>query len=57
MKELRAQAAKLLREHRLSGLPAWRLYVPNASSVIRHDSAEGWYGGLGVTYAPSPRFA
>lgn len=56
MQDLRARAAALLREHRLSGLPPLRLYVPNASSVLRHDHAEGWYGGVGATYAPSPTF-
>ncbi|HEX6558555.1 MAG TPA: hypothetical protein VF021_03815 [Longimicrobiales bacterium] len=56
MAELRAQAAELVRERRLSGLPPWRLYIPNASSVLRHDSLEGWYGGLGVAYVPTPTF-
>jgi hypothetical protein len=54
MADLRARAAELLGQPRLSGLPAWRLYVPNASSVLRRNNTEGWYGGLGVTYAPTP---
>lgn len=56
MADLRAQAAELLGQTRLSGLPAWRLYVPNASSVVRHNETEGWYGGAGITYAPSTTF-
>lgn len=56
MQDLRARAAQLLRAHRLSGLPPLRLYVPNASSVLRHDAAEGWYAGLGLTYVPNPAF-
>lgn len=56
MSELREQAAALIGQARLSGLPPWRLYVPNASSVLRHNETEGWYGGLGITYAPSPTF-
>lgn len=54
MADLRARAAELLGQPRLSGLPAWRLYVPNASSVLRRNSAEGWYAGLGATYNPTP---
>ena len=56
MEDLRERAAELLGESKLSGLPPVRLYVPNASSVLRHNDTEGWYGGLGVTYVPSPSF-
>jgi hypothetical protein len=56
MADLRARAMKLVREQRLSGLPPWRLYIPNASSVIRHNRAEGWYAGVGGAYVPSPVF-
>lgn len=56
MEALREQAAKLLGEARLSGLPPLRLYVPNASSVFRHNDAEGSYLGGGLTYSPSPTF-
>jgi len=56
MEDLRARAAELIGKQRLSGLPAWRLNVPNSSSVLRHTEAEGWYGGAGVTYSPSPTF-
>lgn len=54
MADLRKRAAELMGQKRLSGLPTWRLYAPNTSAVFRHNNAEGWYGGLGVTYAPSP---
>jgi hypothetical protein len=56
MEDLRERAAELLGESKLSGLPPVRLFVPNASSVLRHNDTEGWYGGLGVTYVPSPSF-
>ena len=56
MAELRAQAAELLHENRLSGLPPWRLYIPNASAVLRRNTLEGWYAGLGAAYVPSPTF-
>jgi hypothetical protein len=56
MEDLRERAAELLGEAKLSGLPPVRLFVPNASSVLRHNDTEGWYGGLGLTYAPSPTF-
>lgn len=56
MADLRARAMALVREQRLSGLPPWRLYLPNASSVLRHNRAEGWYVGAGGAYVPSPVF-
>ncbi len=56
MEELQELAKELVGVPRLSGLPSWRLFVPNASSVLRHNNAEGWYGGFGVTYVPSPTF-
>ena len=56
MEELQELAEELVGQPRLSGLPSWRLYVPNASSVARHNEAEGWYGGVGITYVPSPTF-
>lgn len=56
MADLRARAMELVRERRLSGLPPWRLYIPNASSVLRHNRAEGWYAGVGGAYVPSPVF-
>lgn len=56
MEELQELATELVGASRLSGLPAWRLYVSNASSVLRHNEAEGWFGGAGITYSPSPTF-
>jgi hypothetical protein len=56
MEELQELAKKLTGQPRLSGLPSWRLYVPNASSVLRHNETEGWFGGIGVTYSPAPTF-
>ena len=56
MEELQELAEELVGVPRLSGLPSWRLYVPNASSVVRHNDTEGWYAGVGVTYVPSPTF-
>jgi hypothetical protein len=54
MEELQELAAELVGESKLSGLPPFRLYVPEASSLIRYNRAEGWYGGLGVSYVSSP---
>lgn len=56
MEDLRARAAELVKSKRLSGLPPFRLYVPNSSSVLRHNDAEGWYAGAGVAYVRSPSF-
>jgi hypothetical protein len=55
MADLRASAAELAREHRLSGLAPGRLYAPNVSSWLRHNEAEGWYTGAGATYVHSPK--
>lgn len=54
MEELQELAAELVGESKLSGLPPLRVYVPDASSVLRYNRAEGWYGGLGATYVASP---
>lgn len=54
MEELQELAAELVGESRLSGLPPIRLFVPDASSLIRYNRAEGWYGGLGASYVGSP---
>jgi hypothetical protein len=54
MEELQELAADLVGESKLSGLPPFRLYVPDASSVIRYNRTEGWYGGLGASYVASP---
>ncbi|HSJ16210.1 MAG TPA: hypothetical protein VK939_17520 [Longimicrobiales bacterium] len=50
--DLRAQAAALLRTHRLSGLPSLRPHLPSASSALRYNRAEGLFLGGGLTYAP-----
>ncbi|MEX2282415.1 MAG: hypothetical protein WEE89_08020 [Gemmatimonadota bacterium] len=52
---LRAEAIRLIRGRKLSGLPPLRLHVPNASSVLRYNRAEGLYLGLGLTYDPAVR--
>ena len=49
---LRAQAMELIRQNKLSGLPPLRLHVPNASSVLRFNRAEGTYIGAGASYVP-----
>jgi hypothetical protein len=56
MEELQALAAELVGESKLSGLPPFRLYMPDASSVVRYNRAEGWYGGVGASYIASPSF-
>ncbi|HUP89335.1 MAG TPA: hypothetical protein VM100_08295 [Longimicrobiales bacterium] len=55
MEDLRARAMALVREKRLSGLPPLRIYVPNASSVLRRNNTEGWYAGSGLTYVTTPQ--
>src|SRR5690606_17686356 len=54
MAQLRSEAARLLRQERLSGLPELRFNVPSASSVARYNRLEGAFLGGGVTYTPSP---
>ncbi|HUP88293.1 MAG TPA: hypothetical protein VM100_03035 [Longimicrobiales bacterium] len=54
MEDLRKRAAELIGTQRLSGLPRLRLDVPNSSSVLRRNDAEGWFAGIGVAYVPSP---
>lgn len=56
MRELRAQAAALIRERALSGLPRLRPSLPNASSALRFNRAEGVYLGAGLSWVPTPRF-
>jgi hypothetical protein len=50
--EVRREAAELIREHALSGLPATRLDVPAASTIARYDRAEGLAVGFGVRSSP-----
>ena len=52
VEDLRAEAVRLLRNRRLTGLPPLRLNVPNASAVARHNRAEGTYLGAGATWVP-----
>jgi hypothetical protein len=54
MEELQALAAELVGESKLSGLPPVRLYMPDASSFLRYNRAEGWHTALGVSYVASP---
>jgi len=50
--EIRKQAANLIREHVLSGLPSTRLDVPAASTIARYNRAEGLAVGFGVRSSP-----
>lgn len=53
---LRQDAAELLGVAYLSGLPRLRLNIPEASSALRYNRAEGvWLGG-GATYVLGPIF-
>lgn len=52
LKELRAEAARLVRERALSGLPRLRLSLPNASSALRYNRAESLYLGWGGSFTP-----
>lgn len=56
MAALRAQAAQLVRQRYLSGLPKLRLHLGPASSAFRYDRAEGFYLGGGATWAPAGTF-
>lgn len=55
--EIRKQAANLVREQILSGLPAARLDVPAASTIARYNRAEGLAGGFGARFAPREQVA
>lgn len=55
MAELRRQAAELIRQRALSGLPRLRLHLPNASSALRYDRAEGLFLGAGLTWTAGNR--
>ena len=54
MEELQELAAELIGKSKLSGLPPLRFYMPDASSYVRYNRAEGWYAGLGASYVASP---
>lgn len=53
MDELRRRATELIGTARASGLPRLRLYLPNASSLLRYNRAEGAYAGAGARFAPT----
>ncbi len=48
------KTAALIGRGNMSGLPDLRLLVPNVSSAIRYNRAEGLFLGSGVTYSPLP---
>lgn len=49
---LRRQAAELVGQRYLSGLPRLRIFLPSASSVLRYNRAEGVFLGAGASYIP-----
>lgn len=49
--ELRRRAVRLAGRRELSGLPRLRLFIPDASSVLRYNRAEGAFLGAGARYA------
>lgn len=51
---LRAEARRLIGQRFLSGLPRLRLYAADASSILRHDRAEGLFLGAGLSWAAAP---
>jgi len=55
--EIRKQAANLIRQHVLSGLPSTRLDVPAASTIARYNRAEGLAVGFGVRSSPREQVA
>ncbi len=50
--ELRRQGRQLVGSTRPSGLPAVRFHLPDASSALRFNRAEGWRAGGGVQLGP-----
>ncbi|HEX6746228.1 MAG TPA: hypothetical protein VF092_02855 [Longimicrobium sp.] len=55
--EVRREAAELIREHALSGLPTTRLDIPAASTIGRYNRAEGVAVGFGVRSSPREQVA
>jgi hypothetical protein len=53
MRELRAEAARLLGLRTLSGLPRYRLSLGSVSDIFRFDRGESAYLGLGTSWQPS----
>lgn len=55
--DVRREAAELIREHALSGLPSTRLDVPAASTIGRYNRAEGVAVGFGFRSSPREQVA
>ncbi|HYH79752.1 MAG TPA: hypothetical protein VEX86_08135 [Longimicrobium sp.] len=55
--DVRREAAELIREHALSGLPTTRVDVPAASTIARYNRAEGLAVGFGVRASPREQVA
>jgi hypothetical protein len=53
LREIRATAARLIRDQALSGLPRLRLSLPNVSAAFRFNRAEGLHLGWGSSFRPS----
>lgn len=53
LQDIRATAARLIRDQTLSGLPRLRLSLPNASAAFRYNRAEGVYIGWGSSFRPA----
>lgn len=52
MENLRVQAAELVKQQALSGLPRLRLSLPSASSALRFNRSEGVFLGWGSSFTP-----
>ncbi|HEX9938091.1 MAG TPA: hypothetical protein VGB15_13245 [Longimicrobium sp.] len=55
--DVRREAAELIRERALSGLPSTRVDVPAASTIARYNRAEGLAVGFGVRSSPREQVA
>jgi hypothetical protein len=55
--DVRREAAQLIREHALSGLPATRFDIPAVSTIARYNRAEGVALGFGVRSSPTAEIA
>lgn len=51
---IRQQAMTAVGRRYLSGLSPFRFYVPNASSIYRHNRAEGSFAGIGTVIRLAP---
>jgi hypothetical protein len=56
MDEIRSLALSIATEQYLSGLSRSRLFLPSPflSSVLRHNRAEGFFLGTGISHTPAP---